>query len=186
MAPPSTFTLIGCYPAASESRPHFPDPDAGIIPFDDELFIDEPILLESVRAAHCLEFFVPEVLPQGVVPDGAPSLNPNSFAEDSYQDWSFHDFFWQPDAPYESQQAPSSVAYLNPEGTDFKGTYMRPEAGTIEALTAIPEPPFRLVFFLHFLDFARPLRTPFGEVALPKPTPPPKRLTDLIEYELPT
>ena len=39
----------------------------------------------------------------------------------------------------------------------------------------------RLAFFLHFVDFARPLLTPFGPVALPQPNPLPDRLRE-IEY----
>ena len=34
----------------------------------------------------------------------------------------------------------------------------------------------RLAFFLHLIDFERPLLTPFGDVALPSPTEVPKRL----------
>jgi hypothetical protein len=39
-----------------------------------------------------------------------------------------------------------------------------------------------LAFFIHYLDLNRPLRTPFGEVTLPRSTPRPRRL-DMIPYE---
>jgi hypothetical protein len=42
----------------------------------------------------------------------------------------------------------------------------------------------RLVFFMHYLDPAKPLRTPFGDVELPDPTARPDRLAS-IEYEQP-
>ena len=42
----------------------------------------------------------------------------------------------------------------------------------------------RLVFFLHYLDSARPLSTPFGEVEMPAPSARPARLAR-IEYEEP-
>jgi len=42
----------------------------------------------------------------------------------------------------------------------------------------------RFVFFFHFLDLQRPLRTPFGEVKLPSESELPKRLS-MIRYEEP-
>jgi hypothetical protein len=42
----------------------------------------------------------------------------------------------------------------------------------------------RLVFFVHYLDLARPIRTPFGGVDLPDPSDWPDRLAS-IEYEQP-
>jgi hypothetical protein len=42
----------------------------------------------------------------------------------------------------------------------------------------------RLAFFMHYLDVASPLATPFGEATLPAPTPRPPRL-QAIEYETP-
>jgi hypothetical protein len=42
----------------------------------------------------------------------------------------------------------------------------------------------RLVFFMHYLDPSRPLKTPFGEVELPTPSDRPDRLAS-IEYEQP-
>lgn len=42
----------------------------------------------------------------------------------------------------------------------------------------------RLAFFFHYLDFERPLLTPFGEVQLPTATELPERLS-MMEYEQP-
>ena len=42
----------------------------------------------------------------------------------------------------------------------------------------------RLVFFMHYLDPARPLMTPFGAIDLPDPRDRPQRLSK-IEYEEP-
>lgn len=40
-------------------------------------------------------------------------------------------------------------------------------------------------FFLHFVDDAAPLRTRFGDIPLPKPTPLPAALASRKRYELP-
>jgi hypothetical protein len=40
----------------------------------------------------------------------------------------------------------------------------------------------RMVFFFHYLDFDRPLQTPFGDVVLPAATPLPSRLSNKITY----
>jgi len=42
----------------------------------------------------------------------------------------------------------------------------------------------RWAFFFHYLDFSKPLLTPFGSVPLPKPTQAPAHLQG-IEYESP-
>jgi len=42
----------------------------------------------------------------------------------------------------------------------------------------------RLAFFFHYLDFERPLLTPFGEIQLPAESKFPARLL-MIEYEQP-
>lgn len=41
---------------------------------------------------------------------------------------------------------------------------------------------YRLVFFFHFLDFSKPLRTPFGELNIPRESALPDRLLG-ISYE---
>ena len=47
-----------------------------------------------------------------------------------------------------------------------------------------PASGYRFAFFFHYLDFELPLITPFGDVAIPRPTPIPERLRT-IEYEAP-
>lgn len=42
----------------------------------------------------------------------------------------------------------------------------------------------RVVFFFHYLDLERPLRTPFGEIRLPAESELPERLS-MIKYEQP-
>ena len=42
----------------------------------------------------------------------------------------------------------------------------------------------RYAFFFHYLDFQKPLLTPAGSLALPKPTKQPEHLKD-FEYEPP-
>lgn len=46
------------------------------------------------------------------------------------------------------------------------------------------ESDLRLVFFFHYLDFSKPLLTPFGEMVLPKPKRKPRRL-GFVRYEPP-
>jgi hypothetical protein len=46
------------------------------------------------------------------------------------------------------------------------------------------EPDFRLASFFHYLDFSKPLMTPFGKMELPKPRRKPRRL-GFVEYEPP-
>lgn len=43
----------------------------------------------------------------------------------------------------------------------------------------------RLVFFFHDLNFEEALLTPFGPIAVPKPTPIPRRLNEIIFYDDP-
>ena len=43
----------------------------------------------------------------------------------------------------------------------------------------------RLIFFFHFVRFDRPLKSPFGDAALPTPTPMPPRLASIVRYEPP-
>ena len=41
----------------------------------------------------------------------------------------------------------------------------------------------RLAFFLYFIDFDRPLMTPYGDIRLPAPTEMPERLSNIIQFE---
>ncbi len=42
----------------------------------------------------------------------------------------------------------------------------------------------RVAFFIHYLDLKRPLKSPFGDISLPKPVPRPKRLR-AVRYQQP-
>jgi hypothetical protein len=77
-----------------------------------------------------------------------------------------------PTLPRASWQVAYDERYLNQDGT---------EAGCSPS-DAPGGAPTRFVFFLHFIDFNRPIRTPGGEVMLPPPEPTPDRLRQ-IEYE---
>jgi hypothetical protein len=82
-----------------------------------------------------------------------------------------------PGEPPENWQVPDDEGLLNADGDEVVPTRwpIAPELlrGNV-----------RLVFFMHFLDFSRPLRTPFGEIPLPEPTEQPERLA-IVEYEEP-
>jgi len=73
-------------------------------------------------------------------------------------------------------QVPYDEQYLSMNGKgplDARDPWSQPQA-----------PDFRLVFFFHYLDFAKPLMTPFGQVELPQPEKKPERL-HFVDYEPP-
>lgn len=79
-----------------------------------------------------------------------------------------------PAQPRESWQAPWMERWLDPNGEAIlTDEFDPPPRGLAES---------RLVFFMHFLSFDRPLLTPTGPVDLPSPTPLPPRLSD-ASYE---
>jgi hypothetical protein len=82
-----------------------------------------------------------------------------------------------PDAPQSNWQVPYGEKLLDADGHRVARTCGPP------TLTRWPKRA-RLVFFFHDLEVDRPLRTPFGDVLLPRPTPKPKRL-DVVSYEAP-
>jgi hypothetical protein len=79
-------------------------------------------------------------------------------------------------------QVPYDERYLNADGTGEIGERWsmgwEPQPGVIEPATT------RLVFFFHFLDSSRPLKSPDGDVPLPALSSLPARLT-FVEYEPP-
>jgi hypothetical protein len=75
-------------------------------------------------------------------------------------------------------QAPWDEKYLNREGTEITGDWLEVPKDKTENT--------RIVFFLHFIDFDKPLTTPFGEIDLKIPEPMPNRLSSIIEYEKPS
>ena len=76
-----------------------------------------------------------------------------------------------------SWQAPFRDTYLNTIGTQVIGDYFR------KPLTKIGIT--RLAFFIYYLDFSKPLSTPFGKIEMPAKTQIPERIKDKIKYEDP-
>ncbi len=80
-----------------------------------------------------------------------------------------------PNRPQDSWQVAYDEHYLNEAGTEVVGTFM-------SDLTQIQQESTRLAFYLYFIDFSRPIRTPYGEVMLPSVTDLPERLRSVIEF----
>ena len=84
-----------------------------------------------------------------------------------------------PDAPTSRWQVAYDEEILNAEGDAIvaDGFFDRDKVDLWEG-------DIRIAFFFHFLDLARPLQTPFGDVALSPETPLPSRLL-IMKYEQP-
>jgi hypothetical protein len=67
---------------------------------------------------------------------------------------------------------------------DASGSHAITESFELSNRSELLRGDVRLVFFMHYLDTGRPLRTPFGDFDLPAPTDRPDRLAE-IEYEEP-
>lgn len=77
--------------------------------------------------------------------------------------------------PKSNWQVAYDEYYLNSNGNAIIGDSLRiPKEET--AMT-------RMTFYLYFIDFNKPLITPFGNVSLPRPTTMPARLKDIINFE---
>lgn len=76
-----------------------------------------------------------------------------------------------------SWQSPWDEKYLNEKGSEITGDWFKAPQNVAETT--------RLAFFLHFIDFNKPLTTPFGDIDLSPPEPMPDRLSSIIEYEEP-
>jgi hypothetical protein len=72
-----------------------------------------------------------------------------------------------------SDQAPYNEVFLSLDGSTIVSEGFDVPIGS----------EIRLAFFFHFLDPQLPLRTSYGEVKLPDPTPIPDRLAALIVYD---
>lgn len=83
------------------------------------------------------------------------------------------------DQPRSNWQVPWMEQILNAEGTEVivnsKEAWRKPDLFCGDV---------RFVFFFHYLDLRRPLRTPFGELVLPSESQLPERLS-IIQYEEP-
>ena len=75
--------------------------------------------------------------------------------------------------PKSSWQVPYDEKYLNENGTESIG-------GFCDVPADIPYT--RLVFFLHFVNLAKPLLSPFGRLKFPEESPMPNRLRSIIKY----
>ena len=75
-----------------------------------------------------------------------------------------------------SWQSPWDEKYLDERGEAVIGDWIELPTGQTQT---------RLLFFFHFLNFDKPLLTPFGELRLTSPSTMPARLKDLIVYEEP-
>ncbi|WP_299214198.1 hypothetical protein [uncultured Aquimarina sp.] len=74
-------------------------------------------------------------------------------------------------------QTPWDEKFLNDSGIKIIGDWINSPIDNSDFT--------RIVFFLHFVDFKKPLSTQFGNVELKTVKEMPKRLSNLIEYEKP-
>lgn len=74
-------------------------------------------------------------------------------------------------------QAPWDEKYLNADGTIITGDWMDSPNDSSDYT--------RLTFFLHFIDFEKPLLTQWGELELKSTEQMPERISSIIEYEKP-
>jgi hypothetical protein len=84
-----------------------------------------------------------------------------------------------PDQPEENWQ----TAY-DERALDAPGNSAITESFELSGRPELLEGDVRLVFFMHYLNPERPIRTPFGDVELPNPSDWPDRLAS-IQYEEP-
>jgi hypothetical protein len=76
-----------------------------------------------------------------------------------------------------SWQTPWDEKFLSEDGTRITGDWMDSPTDTSDFT--------RLAFFLHFMDFQKPLLTQYGEMDLSNPEKIPNRLSLIIEYAKP-
>ena len=77
--------------------------------------------------------------------------------------------------PQDSWQVTYNEHFLNEDGTNIVGTFLNQNR-----LTGTET---RLVFFLYFVDFNKPLSSQYGDLVLPTPSSMPERLAKIIEFE---
>lgn len=78
------------------------------------------------------------------------------------------------DVPESDWQAPWLERYLYPNGREVVSEGSPPEDATR----------VRVAFYLHDLDPAQPLASPWGDIKMPQPTPMPARLMQIAPYEV--
>ena len=84
-----------------------------------------------------------------------------------------------PETPSRAWQAPWREVLL-----DAAGEKVLARSGELSGRPELLVGDFGVAFFMHYLDVQRPLRTPFGDIALPKAVRRPKRLRT-VRYEQP-
>jgi hypothetical protein len=82
----------------------------------------------------------------------------------------------QPGRPEGDWQAPWDERFLDPLGRQVVADNLHPPDESYWHGTA------RIAFFLHYLDVNGQLRSPVGEIPLPRPSPKPDRLKQ-VTYE---
>lgn len=71
-----------------------------------------------------------------------------------------------------SDQAAYCEVFLSDDGKGVISNFQMPQ-----------NEPLRMGFFLHFVDFTKPLNTSYGQVAIPSAQPMSVRLKSLVPYE---
>lgn len=77
--------------------------------------------------------------------------------------------------PESCWQAAYDEHYLSEDGTSVIGTFC--DQNNVRGTET------RIAFFMHFVDFNKPLLSEFGELALSSPSPMPERLLKVITFE---
>lgn len=78
---------------------------------------------------------------------------------------------------FDDWQVPFNEKYLDPQGENIKGDDLVTPTELSRSC--------RLTLFIYFLDYDKPLITPFGEINLPAKTAAPERITRIIRFEDP-
>lgn len=81
------------------------------------------------------------------------------------------------DLPRESWQVPFYEKYLDEKGEIIIGDDFDLPSQQTEIT--------RLTFFIYYLDFLKPLQTPYGSILLPKKVKAPERIAKIIFFEDP-
>lgn len=84
-----------------------------------------------------------------------------------------------PTEPKDNWQVPYDEKILNTEGDEIVA-----DGFDAENKPELWKGDVRLAFFFHYLDLSKPLKTPFGDIVLPKESKRPNRLS-IMEYEEP-
>lgn len=96
----------------------------------------------------------------------------------NYQNIDVEEFTQEQDGIHKMNwQTPWDEKFLNEDGTKITGDWMTSPDEKSDFT--------RFAFFLHNIDFDKPLLTPFGEVEILHPIKIPIRISSIIKYEKP-